>query len=54
MASFSSSHLKKIANIILINFSGLQQEVSPIFKLLKSTEAWKVMTENQAYCGFLG
>ena len=28
----------RITNIFFINFSGLQQEVFPIFKLLNSTE----------------
>ena len=38
MAWFSSSHLEGL-QIFFINFSGLQQEVFPIFKLLNSTEA---------------
>ena len=38
MAWFSSSHLRRI-NFFLINFSGLQQKVFPIFKLPNSTEA---------------
>ena len=38
MASFSSSHLRRITNIFLINFLRLQQEVFQIFKLLNSTE----------------
>ena len=39
MASFSSFHLRRIEKTNLINFSGLQQKVFLIFKLLNSTEA---------------
>ena len=50
IASFSSSHLRRIKKFFLINCFGLQQKNCLIFKLLNATEAAydtrKVMTEN--------
>ena len=70
MAWFSSSHLRRIINILLIYCSGLQQE--PLqkrflwdFHFCANHLVWiqkvklpmitiKVITENQAYWGFHG
>ena len=70
MAWFSSSHLRRIINILFIYFSGLQQEPLQkrflrdfyfranhlvwIQKLKLPMITIKVITENQAYWGFPG